>query len=121
MSNANQDAENRRRNLGFFFDGALARSPDKVAIIDLYGGRERASTYRTLDARSLGPDDPQEDEREREKSARVAETQDARGKIAGVGAAHARRQDRRPIARIDRRQVSGLHDSLPNKAPPSLP
>jgi long-chain acyl-CoA synthetase len=51
MSNANQDAENRRRNLGFFFDGALARSPDKVAIIDLYGGRERASTYRTLDAR----------------------------------------------------------------------
>jgi long-chain acyl-CoA synthetase len=51
MSNAKQDAENRRRNLGFFFDGALARSPDEVAIIDLYGGRERASTYRMLDAR----------------------------------------------------------------------
>jgi long-chain acyl-CoA synthetase len=51
MSNANQDAENRRRNLGFFFDGVLARSPDKVAIIDLHAGRERASTYRMLDAR----------------------------------------------------------------------
>jgi acyl-CoA synthetase (AMP-forming)/AMP-acid ligase II len=51
MSNANQDAENRRRNLGFFFDGALARSPDKVAIIDLYAGREQASTYSMLDAR----------------------------------------------------------------------
>jgi long-chain acyl-CoA synthetase len=51
MSNANQDAENRRRNLGFFFDGALARTPDKVAIIDLHGGRERHSTYRILDAR----------------------------------------------------------------------
>jgi acyl-CoA synthetase (AMP-forming)/AMP-acid ligase II len=51
MSNANQDAENRRRNLGFFFNGALARSPDKVAIIDLHAGRERASTYSMLDAR----------------------------------------------------------------------
>ena len=43
--------ENRRRNLGFFFDEALRRLPDKVAIIDLYGGRERHSTYRQLDDR----------------------------------------------------------------------
>src|SRR5438309_1577555 len=42
---------NRRRNLGFFFDDATARVPDKVAIIDLWGGRERFSTYRQLDAR----------------------------------------------------------------------
>src|SRR5262245_5503942 len=42
---------NRRRNLGFFFDEAVARSPDKVAIIDLYGGSERNSTYRQLDRR----------------------------------------------------------------------
>jgi long-chain acyl-CoA synthetase len=41
----------RRRNLGFFFDGAVARAPDKVAIIDLFGGRERQITYRELDAR----------------------------------------------------------------------
>jgi len=43
--------ENRRRNLGFFFDAAVARLPDKVAIIDLFGGRERSSTYLQLDAR----------------------------------------------------------------------
>jgi long-chain acyl-CoA synthetase len=42
---------NRRRNLGFFFDDAVARLPDKVAIIDLYGGGERNSTYRQLDQR----------------------------------------------------------------------
>jgi long-chain acyl-CoA synthetase len=42
---------NRRRNLGFFFDDAVARVPDKVAIIDLFGGRERCTTYRQLDAR----------------------------------------------------------------------
>jgi long-chain acyl-CoA synthetase len=43
--------ENRRRNLGFFFDDAAARLPDKVAIIDLFGGSERRSTYRQLDQR----------------------------------------------------------------------
>jgi long-chain acyl-CoA synthetase len=43
--------DNRRRNLGFFFDHAVQRAPDKVAIIDLFGGRERCSTYRQLDAR----------------------------------------------------------------------
>src|SRR5882757_8223893 len=43
--------ENRGRNLGFFFDAAVARLPDKVAIIDLFGGRERSSTYLQLDAR----------------------------------------------------------------------
>jgi long-chain acyl-CoA synthetase len=42
---------NRRRNLGFFFDDAVARVPDKVAIIDLFGGRERCATYRELDQR----------------------------------------------------------------------
>jgi acyl-CoA synthetase (AMP-forming)/AMP-acid ligase II len=45
------DNTNRGRNLGFFFDQATARVPDKVAIIDLFGGRERRSTYRQLDAR----------------------------------------------------------------------
>jgi len=44
-------AADRRRNLGFFFDRSVARAPDKVAIIDLAGGRERSSTYRQLDAR----------------------------------------------------------------------
>src|SRR5207244_2609676 len=34
-----------------FFDDATARVPDKVAIIDLWGGRGRFSTYRQLDAR----------------------------------------------------------------------
>jgi long-chain acyl-CoA synthetase len=42
---------NRRRNLGFFFDAAVARDPDKAAIIDLFGGRERVRTYGALDAR----------------------------------------------------------------------
>ncbi|MCC6780802.1 MAG: acyl--CoA ligase [Hyphomicrobiales bacterium] len=43
--------DDRQRNLGYFFDGARARVPDKVAIIDLHGGRERCSTYRDLDRR----------------------------------------------------------------------
>ena len=43
------DNLNRRRNLGFFFDQAIARAPDKVAIIDLFGGQERRATYRQLD------------------------------------------------------------------------
>src|SRR5215470_3289523 len=43
--------DNRLRNLGFFFDATVARRPDKVAIIDLFGGGERTSTYRQLDAR----------------------------------------------------------------------
>src|SRR6266581_2263099 len=45
------DNVNRRRNLGFFFDHSVARLPDKVAIIDLFGGKERRATYRQLDAR----------------------------------------------------------------------
>jgi long-chain acyl-CoA synthetase len=48
------DDANRRRNLGFFFDPAVARVPDKVAIIDLFGGRERCTTYRQLDHRMDG-------------------------------------------------------------------
>jgi long-chain acyl-CoA synthetase len=47
-------SEHRRRNLGYFFDHAVARVPDKVAIIDLFGGRERHVTYRGLDARMNG-------------------------------------------------------------------
>jgi long-chain acyl-CoA synthetase len=45
------ESVNRRRNLGFFFDESVRRLPDKVAIVDLHGGRERSSTYRQLDAR----------------------------------------------------------------------
>jgi long-chain acyl-CoA synthetase len=48
---ADMDSVNRRRNLGFFFEDALARAPDKMAIIDLFGGCERRSTYRALDTR----------------------------------------------------------------------
>jgi long-chain acyl-CoA synthetase len=43
--------ENRRRNLGFFFDHTVRQLPEKVAIIDLFGGKERHSTYRQLDER----------------------------------------------------------------------
>ena len=43
--------DHRRRNLGFFFDQAVERVPDKVAIIDLSGGRERRTSYRRLDQR----------------------------------------------------------------------
>jgi len=46
-----EENTNRRRNLGFFFDRTVERLPDKVAIIDLFGGRERTSTYRQLDER----------------------------------------------------------------------
>src|SRR5262245_296909 len=42
---------NRARNLGFFFDASVRAVPDKVAIIDLFGGRERQVTYRALDVR----------------------------------------------------------------------
>src|SRR6187399_2185863 len=47
----NDTSANRSRNLGFFFDATVRRLPDKVAIIDLFGGRERTSTYRRLDER----------------------------------------------------------------------
>jgi non-ribosomal peptide synthetase component E (peptide arylation enzyme) len=43
--------DNRQRNLGYFFDHALKRVPDKIAIIDLFGGAERCSTYRRLNTR----------------------------------------------------------------------
>src|SRR5712671_800995 len=45
---------NRGRNLGFFFDQSVARVPDEVAIIDLFGGKERRATYRQLDERMNG-------------------------------------------------------------------
>src|SRR5262249_46436167 len=41
----------RSRNLGFFFDAAVREVPEKIAVIDLHGGRERNVTYRHLDAR----------------------------------------------------------------------
>src|SRR6516165_5863972 len=44
-------SKNRQRNLGFFFDHVTERRADKVAIVDLFGGRERTSTYRDLDTR----------------------------------------------------------------------
>src|SRR5215831_18839860 len=43
--------DQRRRNLGFFFDESVKRLPDKVAVIDLFGGSERCTTYRQLDQR----------------------------------------------------------------------
>ena len=46
-----ETAHNRARNLGFFFDRAREATPDKVAVIDLFGGRERQVTYAALDAR----------------------------------------------------------------------
>jgi long-chain acyl-CoA synthetase len=43
--------DNRKRNLGYFFDGSVRRFPDKICIIDLHGERERNSTYTELDHR----------------------------------------------------------------------
>ncbi len=51
MDASTDDEGNRRRNLGYFFDDAVARAPDKVAIIDLWGGKERQYTYAQLDGR----------------------------------------------------------------------
>src|SRR5262249_56946267 len=42
---------NRGLNLGFCLAASVERLPDKVAIIDLFGGSERLATYRRLDAR----------------------------------------------------------------------
>lgn len=42
---------NRQRNLGYFFDRSVKRVPDKVAVLDLFGGRERQVTYAALDER----------------------------------------------------------------------
>ena len=39
---------NRARNLGFFFDASVRALPDKVAVIDLSGGRERARRQAVL-------------------------------------------------------------------------
>jgi long-chain acyl-CoA synthetase len=46
-----QPDPHRARNLGFFFDASVRAMPDKVAVIDLFGGRERQVTYRALDVR----------------------------------------------------------------------
>src|SRR5262245_40015670 len=42
----------RANNLGYFFSASVDRFPDKVAIIDLWGGGERTSTYAQLDERA---------------------------------------------------------------------
>jgi long-chain acyl-CoA synthetase len=42
----------RKTNLGYFFSSAVERFPDKVAVIDLYGGAERQVTYAQLDERA---------------------------------------------------------------------
>jgi long-chain acyl-CoA synthetase len=42
----------KEKNLGYFFSDAVKRFPDKVAIIDLHGGRERTLTYAELDERA---------------------------------------------------------------------
>jgi long-chain acyl-CoA synthetase len=39
-------------NLGYFFRDSVRRFPDRVAIIDLHGGRERKVTYAQLDERA---------------------------------------------------------------------
>lgn len=51
MRNIKTEDVNRSRNLGYFFDAALARFADKVCIIDLFGDRERSFTYAQLDER----------------------------------------------------------------------
>ncbi len=43
---------NRSTNLGYFFARSVERFPDKVAVIDLYGGVERLVTYAQLDERA---------------------------------------------------------------------
>src|SRR3954469_8587372 len=42
----------RETNLGYFFADSVERLPNKVAVIDLHGGRERQITYSQLDERS---------------------------------------------------------------------
>jgi long-chain acyl-CoA synthetase len=42
----------RETNLGYFFAGSVERFPQKVAVIDLYGGVERNVTYAELDERA---------------------------------------------------------------------
>ena len=42
----------RQANLGYFFAGSVTRFPDRVAVIDLYGGVERFVTYAQLDKRA---------------------------------------------------------------------
>jgi long-chain acyl-CoA synthetase len=42
----------RATNLGYFFSDSVRRFPEKVAIIDLYGGEERQITYAQLDERA---------------------------------------------------------------------
>ena len=44
--------DHRSTNLGYFFADSVARFPDRVAVIDLYGGTERLITYGQLDERA---------------------------------------------------------------------
>jgi acyl-CoA synthetase (AMP-forming)/AMP-acid ligase II len=41
-----------RDNLGFFFSDAAARCPERIAIVDLWGDRERRSSYAELETRT---------------------------------------------------------------------
>jgi long-chain acyl-CoA synthetase len=41
-----------RENLGYFFAETTASAPDRVALIDLWGGKERRLTYGRLDERA---------------------------------------------------------------------
>src|SRR5207245_8558599 len=47
----NSDSVIRRRKFSVFVDSAVARVPEKIAIIDLFGGNERRASYRRLDER----------------------------------------------------------------------
>ena len=51
MADVQSPSAERERNLGYFFDASVVRTPDKICIIDLFGGIERAVSYRALDAR----------------------------------------------------------------------
>lgn len=52
MNEMNVQPTNQQKNLGYFFSRSARRVPDKVCIIDLYGGHERRITYRSLDDRA---------------------------------------------------------------------
>src|SRR5215217_5011279 len=47
-----EKAMSRETNLGYFFADSVKRFPNKVAVIDLHGGRERQLTYAQLDERA---------------------------------------------------------------------
>jgi hypothetical protein len=52
MSKIGIGSDEKNKNLGYFFSDSVSRVPDKVCIIDLFGGVERRVTYRALDDRA---------------------------------------------------------------------